>query len=165
MKFLIILISFLALTGCVKNTDIINLHASSGEYESKTIGELSGKQSISSTIEFTGFKHNDNWPPTAYVGFYKGENNDESVQFLILRNNQDDEYFVAGYRVIEKGEETIKTSLNKAFQQRVNNIVKSNYNILQQNQIHNIGVLVLDVKTRKVMAYVGNSPTDIENPF
>jgi len=57
----------------------------------------------------------------------------------------------------------IKTSLNKAFQQRVNNIVKSNYNILQQNQIHNIGVLVLDVKTRKVMAYVGNSPTDIDH--
>ena len=57
----------------------------------------------------------------------------------------------------------IKTSVNKALQQRVNTIVKNNYNTLQQNQIYNIGVLVLDVKTRKVMAYVGNSPTDIDH--
>ena len=57
----------------------------------------------------------------------------------------------------------IKTSVNKALQQRVNTIVKNNYNTLQQNQIYNIGVLVLDIKTRKVRAYVGNSPTDAEH--
>jgi len=55
----------------------------------------------------------------------------------------------------------IQTSVKKALQQRVNTIVKNHYNNLQQNQIYNIGVLVLEVKTRKVLAYVGNSPTDI----
>lgn len=57
----------------------------------------------------------------------------------------------------------VKTTVDKALQQRVNIVVKNNYNILKQNQIYNIGVLVLDVKTRKVLAYVGNSPTDNEH--
>ena len=34
---------------------------------------------------------------------------------------------------------------------------------LNQNQINNIAVLVLDVKTRKVLTYVGNSPTTKEH--
>jgi penicillin-binding protein 1C len=58
-----------------------------------------------------------------------------------------------------KGERT-KTSIKIRLQRRVNNIVKTHYNNLQQNQIHNIAVLVLEVKSRKVLAYVGNSPTD-----
>ncbi len=39
-------------------------------------------------------------------------------------------------------------------------IVKNHYNQLNKNGIYNIAVLVLDVKTRKVLSYVGNSPTD-----
>lgn len=53
----------------------------------------------------------------------------------------------------------VKTSVKYSFQQTVNQIVKNNYLDLSQNQIHNIAVLVLDVKTRKVLAYVGNAPT------
>ena len=56
--------------------------------------------------------------------------------------------------------ERIKTSVNYSLQNRVNSIVKTHYNNLHQNQIYNIAVLVLEVKTRKVLAYVGNSPTD-----
>jgi len=56
--------------------------------------------------------------------------------------------------------ERIQTSIEMSLQNRVNNIVRTHYNSLQQNQIYNIAVLVLDVKTRKVLAYVGNSPTD-----
>ncbi|MFD1292852.1 penicillin-binding protein 1C [Lutibacter holmesii] len=58
----------------------------------------------------------------------------------------------------QKGER-VKTSLNIRLQQQVNHIVKNQYAVLSQNQIHNMAVLVLDVKTRKVLAYVGNSPT------
>ena len=54
----------------------------------------------------------------------------------------------------------IKTSINYALQKQVNHIVKQHYNELKQNQIYNIAVLVLDVETRKVLAYIGNSPTD-----
>ena len=60
---------------------------------------------------------------------------------------------------LQKGKR-VETSVNKALQQRANTIVKNHYNNLKQNKIFNIGVLILDVKTRKVLAYVGNSPTD-----
>ncbi|HFS66811.1 MAG TPA: penicillin-binding protein 1C, partial [Flavobacteriia bacterium] len=54
----------------------------------------------------------------------------------------------------------IKTSLDYSLQKQVNSIVKSHYNELKQNQIFNIAVLILDINTKKVLAYVGNSPTD-----
>ncbi|WP_308993641.1 penicillin-binding protein 1C [Mariniflexile litorale] len=54
----------------------------------------------------------------------------------------------------------IQTSIDNRLQNRVNYIVKTHYNQLSQNGIYNAAVLVLDVKTRKIMAYVGNTPTD-----
>jgi len=54
----------------------------------------------------------------------------------------------------------VKTTINKQLQEQVNTIVSNHYNVLKQNEIYNISVLVLDVKTRKVLSYVGNSPTD-----
>jgi len=56
--------------------------------------------------------------------------------------------------------ERVKTTINKQLQEQVNAIVSNHYNVLKQNEIYNISVLVLDVKTRKVLSYVGNSPTD-----
>ena len=54
----------------------------------------------------------------------------------------------------------IQTTVDSKLQERVNFIIKNHYNQLSQNEIHNAAVLVLDVKTRKVLAYVGNTPTD-----
>ena len=54
----------------------------------------------------------------------------------------------------------IQTTINTRLQEQVNRIVKTHYNQLSQNEIYNAAVLVLDVKTRQVLAYVGNSPTD-----
>ncbi len=62
----------------------------------------------------------------------------------------------------QKGER-VRTSVKINLQQRINAIVKAHYNELSQNQIHNIAVLVLDVKTRKVLAYIGNSQTTNEH--
>jgi penicillin-binding protein 1C len=56
--------------------------------------------------------------------------------------------------------ERIKTTLNISLQEQTNAIVKQHYNRLKQNEIYNISVLVLDVNTRQVLTYVGNSPTD-----
>ena len=55
--------------------------------------------------------------------------------------------------------EKVTTSVKMNLQQQINTIVKNHYAQLSQNQINNMAVLVLDVKTRKVLAYVGNSPT------
>ncbi|MEZ4793390.1 MAG: penicillin-binding protein 1C [Gelidibacter sp.] len=54
----------------------------------------------------------------------------------------------------------VKTTIKKNLQEQTNRVVTNHYNTLSQNEIYNIAVLVLDVKTRKVLAYVGNSPTD-----
>ena len=56
--------------------------------------------------------------------------------------------------------ERIKTTLKISLQKQTNAIVKQHYNRLKQNEIYNISVLVLDVNTREVLTYVGNSPTD-----
>ena len=59
---------------------------------------------------------------------------------------------------VKKGE-IIKTTIDKLLQTQTNSIVKNSYSQLSKNGIHNISVLILDVKTRKVLSYVGNSPT------
>ncbi|MHB0755142.1 penicillin-binding protein 1C [Polaribacter sp. M15] len=63
----------------------------------------------------------------------------------------------------EKKGEFVKTTIDKKLQYQTNDIVQHHYNQLSKNGIHNIAVLVLDVKTRKVMSYVGNSPTTIKH--
>lgn len=59
----------------------------------------------------------------------------------------------------QKGER-VKTTINISLQEQANTIVKQHYNLLKQNEIHNLSVLVLDVKTKEVLTYIGNSPTD-----
>ncbi len=54
----------------------------------------------------------------------------------------------------------VQTTINTRLQERTNTIVKNHYNVLSQNEIYNISVLVLNVNTRKVLTYIGNSPTD-----
>lgn len=60
----------------------------------------------------------------------------------------------------KKRGEFVKTTIDKKLQNQTNTIVKNHYNQLSKNGIYNIAVLVLDVKTRQVLSYVGNAPTD-----
>ena len=57
----------------------------------------------------------------------------------------------------------VQTSINFNLQHQVNQIVKQHYNQLQQNHIFNAAVLVMDIETRKIEAYVGNTPTTAEH--
>ncbi len=59
--------------------------------------------------------------------------------------------------------EYIQSSLDIHIQKQVNNLVKQHYLHQKQNEVYNMSVLVLDVATRKVISYVGNSPTDKEH--
>ena len=56
--------------------------------------------------------------------------------------------------------ERVHSSIDQNLQQNVNAIIKKHYNTLKQNEVYNAAVLVLDVKTRQVLTYVGNTPTD-----
>ncbi|MGK0413010.1 MAG: penicillin-binding protein 1C [Polaribacter sp.] len=59
---------------------------------------------------------------------------------------------------VNKGE-IVKTTIDKRLQTQTNAIVKNHYNQLRKNGIHNIAVLILDVKKRQVLSYLGNAPT------
>lgn len=54
----------------------------------------------------------------------------------------------------------IHTSIKWDLQNHVNALVNQHYQNLRQNHVYNAAVLVVDVRTRKVLAYVGNTPTD-----
>lgn len=54
----------------------------------------------------------------------------------------------------------VTTSVQRPLQQRLNLLAERHYQQLKGNEIHNLAILVLDVETRKVLGYVGNSPSD-----
>lgn len=54
----------------------------------------------------------------------------------------------------------IKTTVQHALQERVNQIAARYYQEYRQTEVHNLAILVVDVQTRDIVAYVGNSPTD-----
>lgn len=57
----------------------------------------------------------------------------------------------------------IKTTVKFALQQRVNQIARQYYNNYKQSEIYNLAIVVVDVQTRDILAYVGNSPTDADH--
>lgn len=57
--------------------------------------------------------------------------------------------------------ERITTTVDFLLQKRVNQIAEQYYNQYRQNEVYNLAILVIDVKTKNVTAYVGNSPTDV----
>jgi penicillin-binding protein 1C len=64
-------------------------------------------------------------------------------------------------RVAQNQEGTrVKTTVDFALQNRVNQIAKYYYNQYKQNEVNNLAILIIDVSNRNVMSYVGNSPTD-----
>ncbi|OYU81138.1 MAG: penicillin-binding protein 1C [Flavobacterium sp. BFFFF1] len=56
--------------------------------------------------------------------------------------------------------ERVKTTIDIALQQRVNQMAKYYYSQYRQNDVNNLAILVLDTKTRNIISYVGNAPTD-----
>ncbi len=49
------------------------------------------------------------------------------------------------------------TTIDRHLQEQVNDLVERNHQELRQNEIHNAAVLVLDIRNRQVIAYVGNT--------
>ncbi|GGW25081.1 penicillin-binding protein 1C [Arenibacter certesii] len=56
----------------------------------------------------------------------------------------------------KKGER-ITTTIDPYLQSTVNAIVNNHHKLLKQNQVHNAAVLVMEVNSRRVLSYVGNT--------
>lgn len=54
----------------------------------------------------------------------------------------------------------VRSTIQSELQQRVNQIAQHYYLQYKQNEVYNLAILVADVKTRNVLAYIGNAPTD-----
>ena len=57
--------------------------------------------------------------------------------------------------------ERIKTTIKFALQNRANQIATQYYNQYRQSEIHNLAIIIVDVETRNIISYIGNSPTDV----
>lgn len=57
-------------------------------------------------------------------------------------------------------QQCFQTTILSSLQHRVSQIAAQYHHQLKQSEIHNLAILVVDVKTRNVLAYVGNAPTD-----
>ncbi len=68
-------------------------------------------------------------------------------------------------RLIKEGKkgQICKVSIDKDIQERLIRLVDRSHNHLQYNSIHNISILVLDVKNRNIVSYVGNSNCNHDN--
>ena len=157
--------------------NVIGLDAASWRYFNRNANELSWAESATLAVL-----------PNAPSLIYPGKNQERLLQkrnrlLQKLLNNQIIDSLTYNLSVIEglpqkpyplpqtaphllqkvaqlsKGKR-IQTTIDAKLQKRVNHIVKNHYNQLNQNEIYNAAVLVLDVKTRQVLAYVGNTPTD-----
>jgi len=61
------------------------------------------------------------------------------------------------YKVTDNGKE-VHSSINKTIQGNANRMVLDYYNEIKANEIHNLCAIIIEVKTGKVIAYVGNVP-------
>lgn len=57
----------------------------------------------------------------------------------------------------------VRTSISYYTQQKVNEIVNRHHNTQKENEIYNMAVLILDINTRKVVSYIGNTNTSKEH--
>ncbi|AMA49965.1 MULTISPECIES: penicillin-binding protein 1C [Flavobacterium] len=60
----------------------------------------------------------------------------------------------------ENSQQKIVTTIDVSLQNRVNQIVRQYYSQYSQNEVHNMAVIILDVRNRNILSYVGNTPTD-----
>ncbi|MEX0997039.1 MAG: penicillin-binding protein 1C [Flavobacteriaceae bacterium] len=59
--------------------------------------------------------------------------------------------------------ERIQSTINSKLQSQLNQITRDHHFQLRQNQIHNLSILVIDVHTREIVGYLGNTPTGVEH--
>ena len=102
-RYLYTLIAIAGLSGCGQQD--LTLTAPPGEFRIYAIGTESTQSSFPVKLTLESLDRHSKWPPAAYVGFYQGEDRNNSVQFVLIQKNADDDGLISGYRIIEEGKE------------------------------------------------------------
>lgn len=100
-----------AATPLPASVNTVALSAVPGTFEFQVLGTPAKQASVSASLHLTRFNASDSWPPAAYLGFFQGQDWNNSVQFLIILNKKDDSFLVAGYRIVENGAEVKSEAL------------------------------------------------------
>ena len=66
-------------------------------------------------------------------------------------------HYLAGLYLGDDAGKRVRSSINRNLQQKVNEVVAIHHEQLSANGIHNAAVLVLDVQSQQIAAYVGNT--------
>ena len=111
--FYLLLLVLVALLSACSDVQKITLYAGPDQFNARQLGKPSTHGAFAAALEITKFNNPGKWPTAAYVGFFQGKNRDDSVQFLVIRNQPTDNYLVAGYRIVEGGREVKAESLGK----------------------------------------------------
>lgn len=87
------------------------IEANSGEVDNSNLGKKNTKHKLSVDMKLVKYSYGQKWPPTAYAGFFQGENRSNSFQFLIMRRNSEENFIVAGYRLLKDSKEVLVESV------------------------------------------------------
>lgn len=81
------------------------LQASSGEYSLIELDDQAAAVNFSVDLKLTHDYSSEDWPAAAYAGVYAGSNANAGVQFFITRARVNAGQLVAGYRIMQRGEQ------------------------------------------------------------
>ena len=96
---------FFLVAACNKSENQgVTIEANPGEFNAVNLGNKNQNLSLSVKMKIVKYSSDSKWPPGAYMGFYQGDDRNNSIQFLIIKNNPEDDYVVAGYRLLKSGQ-------------------------------------------------------------
>lgn len=110
-KIVPLIVLYLLTAGCSGRYE--TLQAESGEYNLIELDESAEEISFSVNLGLTRYDSDAEWPTAAYAGVYQGRNTNDSVQFFISKDRPSDSHLIAGYRVIEFGQQVRRVNLSK----------------------------------------------------
>jgi hypothetical protein len=135
----------------------LSLSAEPGQFNAKTLGPHAGKTAITATIRLTDFRGTKAWPAGAYVGFHEGEDRNNSVQFILMRNSDTDPQLATGYRILKNGKEQTIQFLAWAPLEATANVKLSFDNGVVVIQVGNGDPIKIHSSLRKVAPYASVS--------
>lgn len=156
-----IAITLLLAASCqVSLADTFLLIAKPGNFKAHPIGKHASSNEIEGTISFRSLYSDPSWPPAAYMGMHEGQDRNNSVQTVVIRNKPTDDLLIVGYRVIINGKEAevaAITSLNANDKAHIKMHFKDGRTTIQVNELSPIIVLT---PFSNVATYVSTSSAE-----